>query len=35
LGDVGTSAIAGAGGGNGDDLIAHGVGLFSEWFKGF
>ena len=27
LSDVGTSAIAGAGG-NGDDLVAHGVGLF-------
>jgi hypothetical protein len=28
LGNVGTSAIDGSGGRNGDDFVAHGVGLF-------
>jgi hypothetical protein len=27
LGDVGTSAVDGSGGRNGDDFVAHGVGL--------
>jgi hypothetical protein len=34
LGDVGTAAIDRSGGRNGDDFVAHGLGLLFRWIKG-